>query len=192
MLIGVLALQGDVREHQAALENLGVQTRLVKSAAQLVGIDGIVLPGGESTAQSKLLQIFGLMEPLRSAIASGLPALGTCAGLILLATSVEGLVKGQQTLGILEVTVERNAYGGQLESFESEIELSGVPIRAAFIRAPRIIDSGDTQVLARLGGEPVIVRQGNVFGSTCHPEISGDLGLHRLFIHACNTERVVF
>ena len=190
MLIGVLALQGDVREHLHVLRRLGAQTREVRSPKDLEGLSGIVLPGGESTAQAKLLQIFGLFEPLRSSIISGLPVLATCAGLILLAKDVVGLVEGQRTLGVLDVKVERNSYGTQLDSFEASLEFLGGEISAAFIRAPRILESRATTVLSSFDSSPVIVRAGNIFGATCHPEITGELALHRVFLEVCG-ERVV-
>lgn len=181
-----MALQGDVREHEQMLLRLGAEVRLVRSPSDLEGLDGIVFPGGESTAQSKLLQLFGLFEPIKMALKQGLPALGTCAGLILLSSSVRGLVKGQKVFGVLDVEVARNAYGGQLESFEATLKFGDDQIEAAFIRAPQIIGSGNCEVLASHGGQPVIVRQGNIFGATCHPEISGDNGLHKLFLSACS------
>lgn len=171
------------------LREVGSETRLVKVASDLEGLDGIVLPGGESTAQSKLLQLFCLMDPLREAISAGLPTLGTCAGLILLAKDVKGLIPGQQTLGLLDVLVERNSYGTQAESFHTKVSLQGQELEVAFIRAPRILDSRDTEVLARFEDSPVIVRFGSIFGATCHPEVTGDPGLHALFIEACRKKR---
>lgn len=191
MLIGVLALQGDVREHIAALHNLGVQTREVRTPRDLEGISGIVLPGGESTAQYKLLQIFKLFDPLKAAIAAGLPVLATCAGLILLAKDVVGLVDGQQTLELLDVQVERNAYGAQLDSFEALLDFRGEQLSAAFIRAPRILDPRATSVLSNYNESPVIIRSGAIFGATCHPEITGELGLHRAFLEVCEHRVVI-
>ena len=181
----MLALQGDVREHVQTLGSLGVETRLVRRVSDLEGLDGVVLPGGESTAQSKLLDIFGLFRPLQDAIRSGLPVLATCAGLILLAKDVLGLVEGQKTLAALDVEVSRNAYGSQLDSFEATVDFKGQPLNVAFIRAPRILDARDVEVLACRDSEPVVVRSGRIFAATCHPEITGDSKLHAAFVAAC-------
>lgn len=188
MLIGVLALQGDFREHQEMLQRLNVSTRLVKSASDLSDLAGLILPGGESTAQSKLLQIFGLLEPLRARLSEGLPVFGTCAGLILLAKHVVGLVPGQQTLDALDIKVERNSYGSQLDSFEAPLAFQGSSMNVAFIRAPRILESGGCEVLADFQGSPVIVRDGNMLGATCHPEITGDTTLHEYFVSMCKAQ----
>lgn len=185
MLIGILALQGDVREHAQTLEALGAKTRLVRATPDLEGLDGIVLPGGESTAQSKLLQIFGLYEPLRDAIKHGLPTLATCAGLILLAKDVDGLVEGQRTLGVLDVKVSRNAYGSQLDSFETTLDFEGQAMNVAFIRAPKIVNAREANVLAWHNSEPVVVRVGHIYAATCHPEITGDQKLHAAFLETC-------
>lgn len=191
--IGVLALQGDVREHLAALEGVGASGVPVRRVAELAEVDGIVLPGGESTTIEKLLHVFGLFDPLREAIGAGLPAFGSCAGMILLADRVLGGIVGQRTLGGLDVTVRRNAFGRQVDSFESDLVVAGIPdstehpVHAVFIRAPWVEEAGpDATVLARVEGGPaagriVAVRQRDVLATSFHPEISGDLRLHRMF-----------
>ena len=186
MRIGVLALQGDVREHVTLLQQLGVETQLVRNALDLELINGLILPGGESTSQFKLLKIFGLFDPLQRAIRKGLPVLGTCAGLIHLSTNSTGLIGGQETLGVLDVSVNRNAYGSQLNSFEAEIKFRDHSPTVAFIRAPKIEAVGaEVEVLATHDSVPVIVKQGRVFGATCHPEITGDTSLHEEFLAVC-------
>jgi 5'-phosphate synthase pdxT subunit len=182
LTIGVLALQGDVREHDLVLDELGVSHRQVRIASDLVGIDGIIFPGGESSVIDKLSRIFEVREPLISAIAGGLPVLGTCAGLILLANSVIGAIEGQQTFGGLDVGVERNAFGGQVESFETAIDMpviGGAPVKAAFIRAPIIRDVRECEVIATLkNGDIVGVRAGNCVGISFHPELVGESRVH--------------
>ena len=190
--IGVLALQGDVREHARMLEQLGAQVSLVRRPAELDGIDGLVLPGGESTVIDRLARLTGLREPLREAIAGGLPVLGTCAGLILLAARLEGGVPGQETFGGLDVTVRRNAFGRQTESFETDLVVpalerpgaDGPPVRAAFIRAPLIEEIGPAaELLAALpDGRAVAARQGRVLGLAFHPESTGETRFHELFL----------
>ena len=169
------------------LEELGAQVREVRLPAHLVGLNGIVLPGGESSVMDKLLRIFGLREPLKAALASGLPVLGTCAGLILLATELEDGIEGQQTLGGIDVTVRRNAFGSQVDSHETDVAIAGVsgpPLRVAFIRAPVVTRVGENvAVVATLPhGDIVGVRQGNAVGVSFHPEITGDDRLHRMFV----------
>ena len=182
LTIGVLALQGDVREHEVVLDELGVSHRQVRTPSDLVGIDGIIIPGGESSVIDKLSRIFEVREPLISAIAGGLPVLGTCAGLILLSNSVIGAIEGQQTFGGLDVAVERNAFGGQVESFETEIDMpiiGGAPVKAAFIRAPIIRDVRGCEVIATLkNGDIVGVRSGNCVGISFHPELVGESRVH--------------
>lgn len=192
--IGVLALQGDVREHVAALEASGARAVPVRRPRELAGVDGIVIPGGESTTMDKLLHVFELFEPLRDAIAGGLPAYGSCAGMILLADRIEGGAAGQQTLGGLDVTVRRNAFGRQVDSFETDLVVEGVPdsatdpVHAVFIRAPWVERTGpQTRVLATVGTGPaagriVAVRERDVVATSFHPEITGDLRLHRMFV----------
>ena len=175
VLVGVLALQGDFREHAAVLERLGAHVVLVRRAGELVGIDALVVPGGESTTIGKLADRFGLVEPMREAIAAGLPTLGTCAGMIFLARATTGA--DQVQLAVLDVVVERNAFGRQVESFEADLEVEGFddPVRAVFIRAPWIAEVGEgVEVLAAVDGHPVVVRQGNVLATSFHPELTGD------------------
>lgn len=183
MPIGVLALQGDVREHLAILAELGASAVAVRDLDQLATCSGLVIPGGESTTMSKLLVNFQLMEPVR-AFAGQKPVLGTCAGLILLSDTVVGKLEDQELVGGLAVTVERNAYGGQTHSFEVDVQFSDANERVAFIRAPRIVDAGAAEVLASYEGEPVAVRQGNLYGATFHPELTGAKELHRQFLSA--------
>ena len=185
--IGVLALQGDVREHARMLEQLGAQVSLVRRPAELGEVDGLVLPGGESTVIDRRARLTGLREPLREAIAGGLPVLGTCAGLILLAARLEGGVPGQETFGGLDVTVRRNAFGRQTESFETELVVPALdepPVRAAFIRAPLIEEIGPAaELLAALpDGRAVAARQGRVLGLSFHPESTGETRFHELFL----------
>ena len=183
--IGVLALQGDVREHLRLLTSLGVPAVAVRRPDELDAVAGLVLPGGESTTMIRLARIFDLVEPLRSRIAEGMPAFGTCAGMILLADRVLDGIEGQETLGGLDITVRRNAFGRQVDSFEAEIDAPelGGRVRGVFIRAPRLASTGPAvEVLGRLGDAAVLVRQGRVLAATFHPEIAGDHRLHRLFI----------
>jgi 5'-phosphate synthase pdxT subunit len=186
LTIGVLALQGDVREHELVLDALGVQQRQVRTPPDIVGIDGLIIPGGESSVIDKLSRIFGIREPLIAAIAGGLPVLGTCAGLILLSKTVIGAIDGQQTFGGLDIAVERNAFGGQLESFETTIEMpvvGEVPVNAAFIRAPIVRDVRECEVIAALpNGEIVGVRDGNCVGISFHPELLGESRVHEWWL----------
>lgn len=184
--IGVLALQGDVREHQLVLDELGVPHREVRTAGDLAGIDGLIIPGGESSVIDKLSRIFDLREPLIAAIAGGLPVFGTCAGLILLSDTIVGAIDGQLTFGGLSTTVERNAFGGQVESFETSIDMpviGGEPVRAAFIRAPIIRSAGNADVIASLpNGDIVGVREGNCVGISFHPEVIFETRVHRWWL----------
>lgn len=189
--IGVLALQGDVREHLAALSALDVEGIAVRSRADLSAIDGLVIPGGESTTMSLLAERDGLLEPLRDAVAAGLPAYGSCAGLIMLAASIVDGRPDQQTLGALDIVVRRNAFGRQVDSFEAPVampDLGPEPFPAVFIRAPWVESaSPEVQVLARLGdGAPddriVAVRQGDVMATAFHPELTGDTRIHGYFV----------
>jgi 5'-phosphate synthase pdxT subunit len=190
-VVGVLAVQGDVREHLAALAAAGVAVRTVRRPAELDGLSGIVLPGGESTTIDKLTRAFELREPLRERLAAGLPAYGSCAGMILLADRLVDAATGQQTFGGIDMTVRRNAFGRQIESFEEDLDVAGLdggPVRAVFIRAPWVEQVGDgVEVLATLRGGPfpgriVAVRQGNLLATSFHPEITGDHRVHRLFV----------
>jgi 5'-phosphate synthase pdxT subunit len=184
--VGVLALQGDVREHVRSLTEAGAEAVPVKTRAELDSVDGIVVPGGESTTIGKLLTIFGLLEPLRRRITDGLPAYGSCAGMILLANDVAGGVPGQPTIGGLDVTVRRNAFGRQVDSFETDLDVAGVeggPVHAVFIRAPWVERVGDgVEVLAETAGHPVAVRQGRLLATSFHPELTGDRRVHELFV----------
>lgn len=182
MLVGVLALQGDFREHQLLLERLGYAAVKVRTEAELNRVDALIIPGGESTAISKLAQSFGLIEPLQKRISEGLPVLGTCAGLIMLSDSVDGAVTGQKFFGGLPCKVSRNAYGGQSFSFEAEVSIAASKERVAFIRAPKILDIGSCEMIADLAGEPVAIRHQNVWGASFHPEITGSTVLHKLFL----------
>ena len=183
MPIGVLALQGDVREHLNLLAELSSSALEVRTADQLASCHALVIPGGESTTISKLLVNFGLMDPVKDFVSSK-PVLGTCAGLILLSEEVVGRLPDQQLIGGLPTAVERNAYGGQTHSFEAEVDFTGVSETVAFIRAPRIIDFQGCEVIARLGNDPVAIRYGNVFGATFHPELTGAKELHKQFLSA--------
>lgn len=190
-VIGVLALQGDVREHLTALAAVGAEPRQVRRPGELAGLDGIVLPGGESTTMDKLARAFGVYEPLRDLIRGGLPAYGSCAGMILLADRLVDAIDGQQTLGGIDVLVRRNAFGRQVDSFEGPIEMPEVgepPLHGVFIRAPWVEKAGDqVEVLARVGAGPaagkiVAVRQGFLLATSFHPELTGDNRVHGLFV----------
>ena len=189
--IGVLALQGDVREHLAALREQGAEAVPVRRPEELAGVDGLVLPGGESTTMVKLADRFGLLEPLRAAVRDGLPAYGSCAGMILLADRILDAPPDQETVGGLDVTVRRNAFGRQVDSFESDIAfdgLSGGSVHAVFIRAPWVEEAGDgVHVLGRVvggaaDGRIVAVRQGNLVATSFHPELTGDRRVHAFFV----------
>jgi 5'-phosphate synthase pdxT subunit len=177
MKAGVLALQGDFREHAAMFEALGAVPTLVRHPDQLAGVDVLAIPGGESTAIGKLARLFALVEPIRARAGQGMPVLGTCAGAIVMAQRVEG---GEPLLGILDVTAKRNAYGRQVDSFEAEIDVKEVgPLTGVFIRAPVLDDLGPgVEVLAELAGHPVVVRQGNLLAAAFHPEMARDPRLH--------------
>lgn len=196
-MIGVLAVQGDVREHRAALESSGATTTAVRRPRELAEVDGLVIPGGESTTIDKLTRIFGLRDPLRSRIADGMPVYGSCAGMILLADRVLDGHPGQQTLGGLDVTVRRNAFGRQVDSHERDLEVRGVdggPVRAVFIRAPWVEEwGGAVEVLAAVEAKgetrPVVVRQGNLLATSFHPEVTGDHRLHARFVEMVRAAR---
>ena len=190
-LVGVLALQGDFREHEHALASCGVATRRVRTVEDLDGIDALVVPGGESTTMSNLALRWGLMEPLRELVRGGLPAYGSCAGMIMLADRIEGGRPDQETIGGLDVTVLRNAFGRQVDSFESDIEipvLGPQPLHAVFIRAPWVEQAGESvQVLGRVptgpaAGRIVAVRQGHLLATSFHPELTGDMRVHEYFV----------
>ena len=188
--VGVFALQGDVREHLAVLESLGARALGVRRVSELEQCDALVIPGGESTTMFKLARTFDLFEPIRQRIKGGLPVLGTCAGMIMLAERVVDGTADQETLGGLDITVRRNAFGRQVDSFEGEIDVAGLdePVHAIFIRAPWVEETGpDVEVLARIGHGPaagriVAVRQGPLMATSFHPEVGGDSRIHRVFV----------
>jgi 5'-phosphate synthase pdxT subunit len=186
--VGILALQGDVAEHRAALLDLGIEASTVRTTGELAEVDALVLPGGESTTISHLLVTSGLLEPLRDRLAGGMPAFGTCAGLVLLSSRIVDGRSDQRTFGCLDVTVRRNGYGRQVASFESSAQLAGGgSVPTVFIRAPRILEVGDAvEVLATTdvgdGEHPIVVRQGPVLGASFHPELTTDRSLHALFL----------
>lgn len=188
--IGVFALQGDVREHLQALTALGVDAFTVRRPEELARCDGLVLPGGESTTMYKLARTFDLFEPLVERIGGGLPTFGTCAGMIMLADRIEDGIEGQETLGGLDITVRRNAFGRQVDSFEGNIDFDGFadPVHAVFIRAPWVEQVGpDVEVLAAIpageaAGRVVAVRQGSLMATSFHPEVGSDDRIHRYFV----------
>jgi 5'-phosphate synthase pdxT subunit len=193
--IGVLALQGDMREHVQTLAALGVEATAVRRPGELAAVDGLVLPGGESTTMATLARTFELLEPLRQRVADGLPVLGTCAGMILLADRIEDGVPGQESIGGLDITVRRNAFGRQVDSFEGPVDVIGLdaPVHGVFIRAPWVEAVGEgVEVLARVapgsGADPdavgriVAVRQGPLMATSFHPEVGGDARVHEMFV----------
>ncbi|CAN5554056.1 pyridoxal 5'-phosphate synthase glutaminase subunit PdxT [soil metagenome] len=185
MKIGVLGLQGDVREHLAALDAAGATAVVVKHPHEVDAVDALVLPGGESTTIGKLLDRFELLEPVQAAAHAGKPLYGTCAGMILMAAEVVGAEDAPPRLGVMDLSVRRNAYGRQLDSFEADLSIAGLeePFRAVFIRAPAVERVGDeVEVLARAEGRPVLVRQGSLLACSFHPEMTGDARVHELFV----------
>ena len=187
MTIGLLALQGDYGAHQKVLHDLGAQTKLVRQPADLTGLDGVILPGGESTTMARLLDRYELRAPLTARLEEGLPAFGTCAGLILLAREVENTSTNfaQKSLRVLDVRVARNAYGTQIDSFETDLEVPvlGETIHAVFIRAPQILEVGpNVETLAQHDGVAVVVRQNQIMAAAFHPEIAGESRLHQLWL----------
>ncbi|MFJ9309166.1 pyridoxal 5'-phosphate synthase glutaminase subunit PdxT [Streptomyces cyaneofuscatus] len=185
-VIGVLALQGDVREHLIALASADAQARPVRRPEELAEVDGLVIPGGESTTMSKLAVLFGMMEPLREQVRAGMPVYGTCAGMILLAEKILDPRSGQETVGGIDMIVRRNAFGRQNESFEAAVEVAGIdggPVEGVFIRAPWVESVGaEAEVIAEHGGHIVAVRQRNVLATSFHPELTGDHRVHALFV----------
>ena len=188
--IGVLALQGDVREHLRLLESVGCKAIGVRRRSELATVDGLVLPGGESTTIVTLAAAFDLLEPLRERIATGLPTYGSCAGMILLADRIEGGAAGQQTFGGIDMTVRRNAFGRQIDSFEEDIEVTAIPggpVHAVFIRAPWVEHVGPAALpLAHIASGPaagrvVVVRQQHLLATSFHPELTGDGRIHGYF-----------
>lgn len=184
--IGVLALQGDVREHLSALRAAGASPRPVRRPEELAAVAGLVIPGGESTTISKLASAFGLLGPLRERVAAGLPVYGSCAGMIMLADKILDPRSGQETVGGIDMIVRRNAFGRQNESFEAAVEVAGVaggPVHGVFIRAPWVESIGAAaDSLAVYQGHPVAVRQGNLLATAFHPELTGDHRVHALFV----------
>lgn len=187
MKIGVLALQGDFREHIQAVKMAGHAGLTVRRPEELAEIDALIIPGGESTTIALLAESFGLIEPIRERITVGMPVYGSCAGMILLADRILDGAQGQATLGGINMTVRRNAFGRQVDSFESDLAFDNSPLRAVFIRAPWVEEVGkEVEVLAEIQGSdgarhPVAVRQGSLFASSFHPELTGDLRVHRYF-----------
>ena len=190
MIIGVLGLQGDVREHCASLEQCGVSPLIIRRKAELEKVEALVIPGGESTTIAHLAQIFELFDPIKERIAKGMPVYGSCAGMILLADRVLDSAPDQRTFGGLDITVRRNAFGRQIDSFEVDIEISGLheAMRAVFIRAPWVESTGSAvKVLATVMGSdgvnhPVAVRQGRLLATSFHPELTSDSRIHRYFV----------
>lgn len=187
MRVGVLALQGDFREHILALEECGVSASIVRRPSELAAVDALVIPGGESTAIANLARSFNLFEPLKRRVSSGMPVFGSCAGMILLADRVLDAGAGQETFGGLDITVRRNAFGSQVDSFETDLEFTGITsptVHAVFIRAPWVESVGlNVEVLATLD-HAVAVRQGALLATSFHPELTGDNRIHRFFIES--------
>ncbi|MGR0317914.1 pyridoxal 5'-phosphate synthase glutaminase subunit PdxT [Agromyces sp. ZXT2-3] len=185
--VGVLALQGDFREHARVLGELGARVVLVRRPEDVEGIDGLVIPGGESTVMDKLARAFGVAEPLKRRIAEGMPVYGTCAGLIMIADTLLDAIDGQENFGGLDVVVRRNAFGSQNQSFETELEVPALgdrPVHAVFIRGPVVESVGEraTPLAALADGRVVAVEQGNLVGTSFHPEIQGDHRFHEYFL----------
>jgi len=193
--IGVLALQGDVREHARSLSDCGVSASLVRRASELERVDALVIPGGESTTIAKLARTFGIFDEISARIKNGMPTYGSCAGMILLANQVLDAIVGQETFGGLDVTVRRNAFGRQVDSFESDLTFDGIteiPVRAVFIRAPWVENVGiGVAVLAQVQGHPVAVRQGSIFATSFHPELTGDNRIHKYFVDSVCQQAIV-
>ncbi|MFE7172836.1 pyridoxal 5'-phosphate synthase glutaminase subunit PdxT [Streptomyces sp. NPDC057616] len=192
-VIGVLALQGDVREHLTALATADAVARPVRRPEELAEVDGLVIPGGESTTISKLAVLFGVMEPLRARVRAGMPVYGTCAGMIMLADKILDPRSGQETIGGIDMIVRRNAFGRQNESFEAAVDVRGVegdPVEGVFIRAPWVESVGaEAEVLAEHAGHIVAVRQGNALATSFHPELTGDHRVHSLFVDMVRASR---
>ncbi|MFI7455139.1 pyridoxal 5'-phosphate synthase glutaminase subunit PdxT [Nonomuraea sp. NPDC049714] len=183
--IGVLALQGDVREHVRMLQEAGASATAIRRPGELDAVDGLVIPGGESTTMGKLAETFDLLQPLRMRIKEGMPAYGSCAGMIMLADRIEDGAAGQQTIGGIDMVVRRNAFGRQIDSFEADLDFAGSPLHAVFIRAPWVESVGaDVDVLgtAEPGDRIVAVRQGPLLATSFHPELTGDPRVHRYFV----------
>jgi 5'-phosphate synthase pdxT subunit len=182
MLIGVLALQGDFREHIAAVINAGHQAIAIRRLEELAQVDALILPGGESTTIALLASTYKLIDPIRARIADGMPVYGSCAGMILLADRVIDGVENQETFGGIDMTVRRNAFGRQVDSFEGEISFAGKSLNGVFIRAPWVEEVGaNVEVLATANGHPVAVREGKLLATSFHPELTGDATVHQYF-----------
>ena len=184
-LVGVLALQGAFVAHQRALEAAGATTRQVRQPGDLDGIDALVMPGGESTTMSRLLTTSGLFDDIKALLSDGLPVFGTCAGMILLATEVLDGRPDQLSFGAIDISVQRNGYGRQIDSFETDLDVVGfdTPFHAVFVRAPKVVATGaNVEVIAEYDGVPVVVRQGHVMVASFHPELTGDARLHARFL----------
>jgi len=188
MKAGVLALQGDFREHAAMFAECGATPVLVRTAADLAEVSCLAIPGGESTAISRLARLHGLVEPVRERVANGMPLFGTCAGMIVMAAEVIG---GEPLFGLMDIVVERNAYGRQIDSFEADVDVEGVgPVKGVFIRAPQVMRTGpEVETLATHAGRPVVVRQGSMLAAAFHPEIAGDARLHAAVLEMANGVR---
>ncbi|WP_345803385.1 pyridoxal 5'-phosphate synthase glutaminase subunit PdxT [Microbacterium sp. AZCO] len=187
--VGILALQGDVREHAHVLRDLGAEVSLVRRPSELAAVDGLVIPGGESSVIDKLSRAFDMQGPIREAIAAGMPVYGTCAGMIMLADRITGAIDGQETFGGLDVVVARNAFGSQVDSFETDLAVEGFdgsPVHATFIRAPLVTAVGErATALATLpDGGVVAVEQGPLLATAFHPEVSGETRFHERFLHS--------
>ena len=185
--VGILALQGDVREHAHVLRDLGVEVSLVRRPSELAAVDGLVIPGGESSVIDKLSRAFGMQSPIREAIAAGMPMYGTCAGMIMLADRITNPIAGQETFGGLDVVVARNAFGSQVDSFETTLDVVGFdggPVQATFIRAPLVTAVGDraTAIATLPDGGVVAVEQGPLIATAFHPEMSGEIRFHQRFL----------
>lgn len=191
MKVGILALQGDVREHSRSIDKAGAVPVPVKRFDQLASVDALILPGGESTTIGKLLDRYGLLDPLRGRVSDGMPLYGTCAGAILMAREIVGAQDAPHRLAVMDIAVRRNAYGRQVDSFEADLDVAGLQddFRAVFIRAPVIERAGAAvEVLAEVGGHPVLVRQGRLMASTFHPEMTADARLHEMFLDLVQKE----
>lgn len=187
MRVGVLALQGDFREHLFSLEECGVSASLIRRPSELAQVDALVIPGGESTAIANLARSFEMFEPLKTRIANGMPVYGSCAGMILLSERVLDAAIGQETFGGLDITVRRNAFGRQVDSFETDLEFAGItnpPVRAVFIRAPWVESVGESVEILATFDHAVAVRQGALLATSFHPELTGDNRIHRFFIES--------
>jgi pyridoxal 5'-phosphate synthase pdxT subunit len=191
-VVGVLALQGAFAAHELALADAGAATRQVRTPADLAGVVALVMPGGESTTMSRLLETSGLFDEIKARLSDGMPVFGTCAGMILLASEVLDGRPDQRSFGVIDISVQRNGYGRQVDSFESDIEVAGeaAPFHAVFIRAPKVVAAGPAvEVLAAHEGVPVLARQGNVTVASFHPELTGDARLHRQFLQHSDIKR---